>query len=60
MQNKISSFPGNQITVFKYDENGNLLEDACETLDINESDDKIKSPESGDKVDRLMSMFGLN
>ena len=24
LQNKISSFPGNQITVFKYDENGNL------------------------------------
>lgn len=60
LQNKISSFPGNQITVFKYDENGNLVEDACEMQDIHESDDKIKSTESGDKVDRLMSMFGLN
>ena len=60
LQNKISSFPGNQITVFKYDENGNLVEDACEMQDIHESEAKIKSPESGDKVDRLMSMFGLN
>lgn len=60
LQNKISSFPGNQIIVFKYDENGNLVEDACEMQDIHESEAKIKSPESGDKVDRLMSMFGLN
>ena len=59
LQNKISSFPGNRISVFKYDENGNLVEDACETPDTYESDHNIKSTENEYKADRLMNMFGL-